>query len=93
MDGPSISSLRNSTVETIRSPAAGATPSALAKRSVAQGSSGSGQVTTLRRLRQSETTAFAGGHAPLGEHRAQPLSAKEVPAMLEQLFGQPKNFS
>ncbi|MDR0728264.1 MAG: hypothetical protein LBF21_01460 [Puniceicoccales bacterium] len=93
MDGPSISSLRNPTVEAGHSPASGATPSALAKHSVARGPSGSGQVTTLRQLRQSETAAFAGDHAPLGEHRAQPLSAEELPAALKQLFGRPENLS
>ncbi|MDR3143683.1 MAG: hypothetical protein LBT57_02455 [Puniceicoccales bacterium] len=74
-------------IGTIRSPAAGVTSSALAKRSVIQASSGGGQVTTLRQVRQSATAAFAGRPSPLGGHRAKLLSAREVPAMLERLFG------
>jgi len=57
---------------------------------VAKGSPGSGRVTTLRQVRQSETAEASTPPATLSAHQAKPLSSADLPQALKDILGRPQ---
>ena len=90
VDRSSVSSVRSSNVESLTATSSQKGVSSLATNwSVEKGQSGSGKVTTLHQLRQSESNETSVAHKALQEHKAALLSAKDLLQALERIFNHP----
>jgi hypothetical protein len=87
MDRSSVSSVRSSAIESLAATSSSEKSSSLAAyHSIKIASPGSGKVTTLHQLKQSESDETSVAHKTLQEHKAKSLPAEDLSQTLKDIF-------